>query len=175
MLGIEVLGVSIVSVKPTPEIGRALEAEAREALQRQSDEAIHARRNAAVEQERRIKESEVNTEIAVHDKKRQLRENQVAADIAVEERRSALIERRSENARRDADARAYALRATIEPVQNVDWKTLMALSSGGADPKLMVALAFRELAENAGKIGELNVSPDLLQSLIESRSPAKNG
>jgi hypothetical protein len=30
----------------------------------------------------------------------------------------------------------------------------------------MIALAFRELAENAGKIGELNVSPDLLQSLI---------
>jgi regulator of protease activity HflC (stomatin/prohibitin superfamily) len=174
MLGIEVLGVSILSIKPTPEIGRALEAEAREGLQRESDEAIYARRNAAVEQERRIKESELNTEIAVQEKKRQLRENQVAADIAVEERRSALIERRGENERRDADARAYSLRATLEPVQNVDWKTLMALSSGGGDPKLMVALAFRELAENAGKIGELNVTPDLLRSLIGGGAPGKN-
>jgi hypothetical protein len=41
----------------------------------------------------------------------------------------------------------------------------MALSAGGADPKLMIALAFRELAENAGKIGEINMTPDLLKSL----------
>jgi hypothetical protein len=32
----------------------------------------------------------------------------------------------------------------------------------------MVALAFHEMAENAQKIGELNVSPDLLSSLIGS-------
>jgi regulator of protease activity HflC (stomatin/prohibitin superfamily) len=166
ILGIDVLDVSILAIKPTPEISRALEAEAREGLQRESDEAIYSRRNAAVEQERLIKESELNTEIAVQQKQRQIRENKVAADIAVEERRSALIERKGENERRDADSRAYALRATLEPVQNVDWKTLMALSAGGGDPKLMIALAFRELAENAGKIGELNVTPDLLQSLI---------
>jgi hypothetical protein len=173
ILGIEVLDVAILSIAPTPEIGRALEAEAREALQRESDEAIYARRNAAVEQERVIKESELNTEIAVHEKQRQIRENQVAADIAVEERRAALIERRSENERRDADARAYALRATLEPVQNVDWKTLMAVSGGAADPRLMVALAFRELAENAARIGELNVTPDLLKSLIGGPAAAR--
>jgi hypothetical protein len=42
----------------------------------------------------------------------------------------------------------------------------MAAGGGGLDPKLMIALAFRELAENAGKIGELNITPDLLQGLI---------
>ena len=36
----------------------------------EADEAIYARRNAAVEQERRIKESELNTEIAVEEKQR---------------------------------------------------------------------------------------------------------
>jgi len=166
MLGVEILAVTIVAIKPTPEIARALEAEARETLQRQADEAIYARRNASVEQERRIKESELQTEIAVQEKQRQIRETQIAADISVEERRSALVERRSENDRRDADARAYALQATLEPVRNVDWRTLMAVSAGGADPKLMIALAFRELAENAGKIGEINVTPDLLKSLV---------
>ena len=166
MLGVEILSLSILSLKPTPEIGRALEAEAREALQRQSDEAIYARRNAAVEQERRIKESELNTEIAVQETQRQIRETLIGADIAVEEKRSTLIERRSANERQDADARAYALQATLEPLRTVDWRTLMAVSAGGADPKLMVALAFREMAENAAKIGELNVTPDLLKSLI---------
>ncbi len=166
MLGLEILGLSILSIKPTPEIGRALEAEAREGLQRESDEAIYARRNAAVEQERLIKESELNTELAVQAKQRQIREAQIGADIAVEERRTALIERRSANEREDADARAYALRATLDPLRGVDWRTLMAIQPGGGDPRLMIALAFRELAENAAKIGELNVTPDLLRSLI---------
>jgi regulator of protease activity HflC (stomatin/prohibitin superfamily) len=67
-LGVEILSLSIVSIQPTPETGRALEAAAREALQRSADEAIYARRNAAVEQERLIKESELNTEIAVEEK-----------------------------------------------------------------------------------------------------------
>ena len=30
-----------------------------------------------------------------------------------------------------------------------------------------IALAFRELAENAGKIGELNISPELLAGLTK--------
>ena len=164
MLGVEILALSVLAVKPAPGRPRALEADARENLQRRADEAIYARRNASVEQERRIKESELQTEIAVQEKQRQIRETQIDADVAVEERRSALVERRVENDRRDADARAYALRATLEPVKGVDWRTLMAVG-GSTDPKLMIALAFRELAENAGKIGELNVTPDLLKSL----------
>ena len=78
-LGVEILSLSILAIQPTPETGRALEAEAREELQRQADEAIYARRNAAVEQEKLIKESELNTEIAVEEKKRQIRETQMAA------------------------------------------------------------------------------------------------
>jgi regulator of protease activity HflC (stomatin/prohibitin superfamily) len=164
MLGVEILSLTILAIKPTPDIARALEADAREMLQRQADEAIYARRNASVEQERRIKESELQTEMAVQEKQGFMREAQVAADIAVEEKRSVLVERRSENERRDADTRAYGLRATLEPVRDVDWRTLMALG-GSADPKLMIALAFRELAENTSKIGELNITPDLLKSL----------
>src|SRR5215831_12538396 len=162
-LGIEILGLSILSIKPTPEMAKALEAEAREALQRRSDEAIYARRNAAVEQERRIKESELLTEIAVEEKKRQIRETQMAADIAVEEQRSTLIDRRVTNERKDADSRAYALEATLKPVRDLDWRTLMMLAaSRGGDPRTIIALAFQELAGNATKIGELNVTPDLL-------------
>jgi regulator of protease activity HflC (stomatin/prohibitin superfamily) len=167
-LGIEILGLSVLSIKPTPDMAKALEAEAREALQRRADEAIYERRNAAVEQERRIKESELQTEIAVEEKKRQVRETQMGADIAVEERRTTLIEKRVANDHKDADSRAYALEAVLKPVRGMDWKTLMALGGGGADPKFMIALAFRELAENAQKIGEVNVSPDLLKSLLAS-------
>jgi regulator of protease activity HflC (stomatin/prohibitin superfamily) len=165
-LGVEVLNVSVLSVKPTPEIAKALEAEAREALQGRSDEAIYARRNAAVEQERRIRESELNTEIAVEEKKRQIRETQMAAEIAVEAQRTKLIDQRVENERKDADSRAYTLEAMMKPLRGMDWKKLMMMQKGGADPRQMIALAFEEMAVNAQKIGELNVSPDLLRSLI---------
>jgi regulator of protease activity HflC (stomatin/prohibitin superfamily) len=165
-LGVEILALSILAIHPTPETSRALEAEAREALQRRADEAIYARRNAAVEQERLIKESELNTEIAVEGKKRQIRETQMAAEIAVEEQRSQLIDRRVDNEHKDADSRAYTLTETLKPLRDLDWKTLMMLGGKGADAKAMVALAFQEMAENAQKIGELNVTPDLLKSLI---------
>lgn len=184
MLGVEILSFSLLEVKAQPEMARALEAEAREELQRRADEAVYARRNAAVEQERVIRENELSTEIAVEakkrtiretqmeaeiaveEKKRKVRETQMAADIAVEEARKTLVEQKVANDRREADSRGYALEATFRPLKDVDWKVLLAAGSGGIDPKLMIALAFRELAENASKIGELNVSPDLLRTLI---------
>jgi hypothetical protein len=43
----------------------------------------------------------------------------------------------------------------------------MMLNQGGGDPRRMIAMAFQGLAENAQKIGELNISPDLLQSLLK--------
>lgn len=185
-MGLEILTLSILDIKPTPEMSRALEAEAREALQGRADEAIYARRNAAVENERMIKESELNTEIAVEQKKREIRETQLAAEIAaeqkkreiretqmaseisIEEKRLELVSRRVENDRKEADVRAYALTEILKPLRDLDWKALMMLGSRGADPKAMVAMAFQEMAENAQKIGELNVSPDLLKSLISS-------
>src|SRR5215468_8921926 len=91
-LGLEVLGLSILAIKPTPETARALEAETREKLFRESDEAIYSRRNAAVEQEPAIKENELNTEIAVETKKRQIRETQMDAERSVQEKKH-LVER----------------------------------------------------------------------------------
>lgn len=169
LLGVEVLGFSVLSIKPTPEMAKALEAEAREALQRRADDAIYLRRNNAVEQERVIKENELATEIAVESKRRQVRETQMAAEIAIEEQRKELIETRVENERKDADSRAYALEATLKHIRTMDWRTLMAVTAGGGDPRTMIALAFRELAENAQKIGELNVTPDLLKSLLNGK------
>ena len=100
----------------------------------------------------------------------------MAADIAIEEQRSELLVKKTQNERAEADSRAYALSATLQPVRDVDWRTLLAMSAGGTDPKLMIALAFREMAENAGKIGSLTVTPDLLSQLIGTPSaPAATG
>ena len=154
-LGVEVLGLSVLAVRPAPESAKALEAEAREALQRRADEAIYARRNAAVEQERRIKESELQTE------------------IALEEQRARLLDERVANDRKEAESRAFALETTLAPVRGLDWRMLMALRGGDAGST--IALAFQELAANAGRIGEVNVSPDLLRALLPGTAGKAEG
>jgi hypothetical protein len=105
----------------------------------------------------------------VQEKQRQIRETQMAADIAVERQRTVLIEARADNERKDADTRAYGLRATLEPLEDTDWRTLMAAGVGAGDARTMIAVAFRELAANAERIGELNITPDLLNSLLAPR------
>lgn len=173
MLGVEVLGLSILSIKATPEMAKALQADAREKLLREADEAVYARRNTAVELERQIKENELKTEIAVEQKRREVRETKLAADVALEQGRAELVELSVENERKESQARADALRALLEPIKDVDWRTLMAAQSG-LDSGQLIAMAFRDLADNAEKVGTLNISPDLLQSLMDSR-PANGG
>ncbi|MGR9108480.1 MAG: SPFH domain-containing protein [Gammaproteobacteria bacterium] len=169
-LGIEILGFSILAVKPTPETARALEAEAREKVLCEADEAIYARRNAAVEQERAIKENELSTEIAVENKKREVREAEMAAKIAIEEHNKQLVALATANAREEADSNAYAIAAVIKAVAETDPKIIQALTNVGMDPGRLVAMAFRELAEGAEKIGHLNVSPELLRELLHQNS-----
>jgi regulator of protease activity HflC (stomatin/prohibitin superfamily) len=186
-LGIEVLDLSIRAIKPNPETARALEAGVREQLLRAADEAVYERRNAAVEQERRIRENELNTEIAVEEKKREIRETQMDAEravqekqrvmateemagqIALEQQNRELVELATANAREKADADAYAIGAQVNALRDVEPQALQALASVGMEPKQLIALAFRDLADNAGKVGHLNLSPDLLRELLEAR------
>jgi hypothetical protein len=62
----------------------------------------------------------------------------------------------------------------MKAVQGIDAKVLQALLVGQADPGALIAQAFQGLAENAERIGELNISPDLLQQLTQPRArPAR--
>ena len=190
-LGLEVLGLSILAIKPTPETARALEAETREKLFREADEAIYARRNSAVEQERAIKENELNTEIAVENKKRQIRETQMEAEravqekkhvvqrealeanIGIEDRRKSLVALAAENAKAEADARAYGVSSTMKALGTAEPAILQALASTSMKPEQLIAFAFQELAGKADKIGQLNISPDLLRELLATPAARK--
>lgn len=186
IIGIEILGVNILSVKATPEMTKALETETREKIQQDADLAIYERRNFAVEQERKIKETELNTEIAVEEKQKQiarkkmetdvqkaendrkLREMNIEADIAIENQRQQLIKQKSTNNKEEAETQGYVLETILKPYKDIDWKLLTALNNN-PDPKFNISLAFRELAENADKIGNLNISPDLLDTLLKEQ------
>jgi hypothetical protein len=204
VLGIEIFGANVLAIKATPEMERALETETREKLQQEADQAIYERRNFAVEQERIIKESELNTELAIEEKERQikeaelmteiaveekrkkiaekkmetqmqqaendrkLREMKMSADIAVENQRKELIDQKTANDRKEAETQGYAIEMAMKPYKDMDWRALTALHNN-TDPKFTLALALRELAENAGKIGTLNIRPELLESILNAK------
>jgi hypothetical protein len=164
-LGCELLGFSVLAVRPSPETAKALEAEAREKMLREADDALYLRRNNSVEQERKIKENELATEVAVAAKQRQISETKLAGQIALEEKRRQLVELETANARTKADTEAYALAATLAPLGKLDPKALQVLAARGVDPRLAIAQAFQEIAGNAAKVGTLNISPELLETL----------
>src|SRR3990167_8926205 len=169
-LGIEILGINILGVKTSPEMTKALESNTREKLLQEADLAIYERRNTAVEQERRIKENELKTEIKIEEEKRKVREAKMLADIAIEKKRSELMVQKIENDKKKADSQAYAAEVMMKAVQDVEWQKILAVfSRDNLDSSLMIATAFENIAKNASKIGSLNISPDLLKALTDSQ------
>lgn len=171
-LGVEVLSVAVLAIKPTPDTGRALEAEAREAILKGADDAVYLRRNAAVANERAIRESELKTEKLVQEKKHELRDAEMNAAVALETKRKEFVERNAENTRTLAEAEAHRLRAAMSALESADPRVVQALAAAGMQPGQLIAQAFGGIAEKAEKIGQLNVSPELLQSLLATGAPA---
>jgi predicted RNase H-like HicB family nuclease len=112
-LGVELLSLHVTSVKPAPDMAKALEAESREALLRRADEAIYARRRAAVEEERAIKESEL------------------ATATTLEQQREQLIALQGANVEKEAESRARATSLEMQAFSAVDPRTLLAVAIKG--------------------------------------------
>jgi len=185
LLGIEIMGLTVLAVRPNKDTARALEAETREKILQKSDDAIYERRNAAIEQERKVKENEYNTEIAIENKRRQVRETQLDAEQAemrkqnelkneqldaetsLEEKRKALVALVAENSKAEAETKAYELKAMMNALADVDTDVIRALAAIGMQPQTLIANAFQSLAGNAEKIGQLNITPDLIREMME--------
>jgi len=134
-MGVECLNLFINSIKPTPEMAKALEAEYREGLQQRADQAIYTRRAAAVEQERRIKENELNTQ------------------VLLEQKRQELVDLQGQNNNKQAEYDAKSNDIWLTPWRNTDARVLLAL-------------AFKLMGENAQKIGNLTITPEILSSIL---------
>jgi hypothetical protein len=145
-MGVELLSVYFVAAKPTPEVAKALEADYRETLLRKADEAIYARRAAAVEEERKIKENELNTEITLEQKRRQL------------------IDLQGENELREAENRGRALEQEAQYRARAKERELAVYKA--LDPRSILALAMNELGQNASQIGNLTITTEMLAALL---------
>lgn len=84
-LGVTVESLHFTSVRATPETQKALETEYRERLQGAADQAIYARRAAAVAEERKIQESELSTEVGLETQRQELVDKQARNKLALAE------------------------------------------------------------------------------------------
>ena len=181
--GLELISISILGILAQNDTRKALEAATREEILKQQDDAIYKRRNAAIEQERIVKENELNTEIKVAEKQKEKREKEMemkrlvqekqaeldaqklANDIRLEEENCKFVDLQTENEKKKSDAKAYDSEVLLKTFAGVDKDVIKALVTSGMDSKALIAKAFVEIGDKADKIGVLNVSPDLLESL----------
>ena len=236
-LGVSVVSVNILGITPRPETRKALEAAAREQILKEQDDAIYKRRNAAIEQERIIKENEINTEIAVAEKEKEKEEKEqemkqyvqkceldmrmeaeereqqmklramqselameserqekeyalremavqkkiqidnqdMAGKIELEKKNKEFTELSAANEKTKADIKAYAAEALVKAYNNINPAILESCAMAQMEPGALMAKAFMNIGENAEKIGSLNMTPDLLQSIVGAMNPSQCG
>lgn len=183
-LGVEITEVSLTAISPAPETAKALEAEVREALLRDADNAIYARRLSSIEKEKQVREEELETEKAIARKQQDLEKQALEAEreklqqrfnmdqekllarTDKERKRAELVELENANTKAQADAKAYDLKAQLTAFNDIDLERLKVMSINAARPEQLIAQAIENLTKGENKVGSLNFSPELLQSLI---------
>ena len=178
-MGVELVSVRIGSVKPSPDLERALEAPTRERIQQDADEAAFARRAMAVEKERAIQENELQNRIELAKKeeglieqrgqntRREASEKAEAERIATEaqvERTRLTADGNARTVRVNAEAHAEAEK--VREAVRIEAERLRMEITKQLPTEVLYALAARELAGKLDKIDHLHISPELLGPML---------
>ncbi|BCG91758.1 SPFH domain-containing protein [Mesorhizobium sp. 131-2-1] len=164
-IGVAAVTVRLTNLTPTSELERALQTPTFEALQQKADEATFERRALAVEKERAIAE------------------NEMATRTELARREKLLIAEEAENARNRATGAAEAQQveaaAEAERIRSVEGARAEAERQRIAiyrdlPPAILLGLAAQQLAGKLEKIEHVNVTPDLLATVLGEfrKSPA---
>ncbi|RWA61324.1 band 7 protein [Mesorhizobium sp. M4B.F.Ca.ET.190.01.1.1] len=164
-IGVAAVTVRLTNLTPTSELERALQTPTFEALQQKADEATFERRALAVEKERAIAE------------------NEMATRTELARREKLLIAEEAENARNRATGAAEAQQveaaAEAERIRTVEGARAEAERQRIAiyrdlPPAILLGLAAQQLAGKLEKIEHVNVTPDLLATVLGEfrKSPA---
>ena len=155
--GLAVTAVRLTNIAPTSELERALQTPTFEALQQKADEATFERRALAVEKERAIAENELanRTELARREKLLIAEEADNARDRAAGVAAAQAIEAgaEAERIRTVEGARAQAEAAKLAVYRDLP-------------PAVLLGLAARDAAGKLDRVEHLNVTPDLLASVL---------
>ncbi len=190
-MGLEVVSVRVSSVRPAPELEKALEAPTRESIQQAADEAAFARRALAVEKERAIQENELKNRIELARREEELigQQGQNGRRQAAEEAEAQRIAAEAKAARSgiEADAAAHRVRTTGEA--EAHRTRLQGAAEAGAlelaekvrsaserarmeavrevPPAVMFAVAAQAIAGKLEKIERVTLGDDALAPALE--------
>jgi hypothetical protein len=90
------------------------------------------------------------------EQERKIKQNELSTSVDLEQRRQQLVELEGANARARAEFEAEATRIRLTPFKELE-------------PRLVLALAFRDMAANAEKIGNLTITTEILEELLQAR------
>lgn len=157
-MGLGLVALQVSDISPSSELKRALQTPTFEQLQQRADEAVFARRALAVEKERSIAE------------------NELANQIELARRQKQLIAQQDENGRASAMAAAAtqriaavgeAERVRVIDAAQVEGEKARMQVYAALPPGVMMSLAARELAGKLTTIEHLNITPDMLSTLLQ--------
>jgi hypothetical protein len=160
--------VHVASIRPEPEVERALQTPTRESIQQEADRATFERRALAVERERAIGENELQTQIELA-----RREEQLVAQHGANARRQAeeaaaagkiQTEAEAEREQRLGEARALSIRARGEAEGAAETARVAAYRD--VSEGILLGLALRELAGSLPNVSNLVLTPDLITPLL---------
>ena len=167
-LGLAIVDVRVVAVRAEADVERALQTPTREQVQQDADKATYERRALAVERERAIAENELQNQIELARREAQLVEQKGQNDRkrATEQAAAGRIqaEARAGDQRLLADAQADATRAVGTAKADAEAARLAAYRD--LNPVIILGLAAQELAGHLPAIGTLNLTPDVLSTLV---------
>lgn len=146
--GVAVERVLVLSIRPAPEIRKALEAGVREQLLRKADSAVFDRRRAAASDEHDLKMR--NEDNAV-----QLAQAELAHAKSLETEKLSLAEARAQTVRAEAASAAAAERMRLEP-----WTEL--------SPAVIAALGLKDWANVNSSLTSLTLSSDGLEKIADA-------
>jgi hypothetical protein len=156
-VGISIAEINLAEITPSKALTTALLTPTLEALQQKSDEAIFERRALAVDKERAISENELANRIELAHREKMLiaKEADNSRDRAEMAAQSGLIE---------ANSTAERVRIVESAKAEVERQHMAVMQDLG--PAILLGLAAREFATKLQSIEHLNVTPDMLSSLV---------
>jgi len=173
-MGLAIVSVRVNAVEPSSEVEKALAAPTRELISQKADEAAFSRRAAAVDKERAIAENELGNRIELARREASLVEQEGTNERqrATEKAAASLIATESRAAERRivAAADAEAIKAVEGERTAIEIERLAAYRDLPA--AVLMGLAAREFAGKIETIEHLNLTPDLLGTLLADLAQA---
>ena len=167
-MGLNLVSVRVGAIKPEVEVERALQVRVREAIQQKADEATFQRRALAVEKERAIQENELKNQIELARREQQLisQRGENERKRVTDENDTSRIATEGAAARSAIDATAKAESISVVELARVAAERERMAIYRDFPPDRLFGLAARQFASRLQKIEHLNLTPDLLATML---------